>query len=154
MKAPVIALLVVGLALSGCATVRESRFNPRNWFGGSTEEQPTLGPTQSVIDNRALVPQVSALSIERTSSGAIVRAEAVMPEAGWWDPELVPENHGRPVGGVMTFRFVAAAPREAVPGANPALRTVTAVYAMSEAQLEVSSEIVVTGAQNSRRARR
>ena len=125
MKALLAALLIASLAVSGCGRISESRINPRNWFGHSREDRrPDLGPTSNVIDNRALVPAVTAMTIEATSSGAIVRAEAVMPSAGWWDPALVPENFGRPQGGVLTFRFVAAAPRAPVAEQNPAARTI------------------------------
>ena len=141
----------------------------RNWFAhegfveteaailarpGQEMLRPDLGPTSNVIDNRALVPAVTAMTIEATSSGAIVRAEAVMPSAGWWDPALVPENFGRPQGGVLTFRFVAAAPRAPVAEQNPAARTIVAAYALTQAQLDTTSEVVVVGEGNSRRARR
>ncbi|MCB1398078.1 MAG: hypothetical protein H6899_11255 [Rhodobacter sp.] len=154
MRTPLITLLVVCTALSGCGSMRESRFNPRNWFGHSREEAPTLGPTQTTIDNRALVTQVTALTIERTSSGAILRAEGLTPTAGWWDAELVPENYGRPQAGVLTLRFVAAAPREASPDTGPASRTLVVAYALTQAQLDTTADVVVTGAENSRRIRR
>jgi len=155
MKTPLALLLITTLVLAGCGGFRDSRINPRNWFGESrAEARPDLGPTSAVTDNRPLVPQVSALSIERTSSGAIVRAEAVMPSAGWWDPQLVAENAGRAPGGVLTFRFVAAPPQTPVFVPSPAARTITAVVALTQAQVDTTSEVVVVGAENSRRARR
>ncbi|MFN4098949.1 MAG: hypothetical protein ACK4GT_04155 [Pararhodobacter sp.] len=155
MKTPLAVLLITTLVLAGCGGLRDSRVNPLNWFGESRAgARPDLGPTGAVNDNRPLVPQVSAMSIERTSSGAIVRAEAVMPTAGWWDPQLVAENSGRVQGGVLTFRFVAAAPRNPVAVPNPAARTITAVVALTQAQLDTTSEVVVVGAGNSRSARR
>lgn len=155
MKAPLAALLVASLAVAGCGGFHESRLNPRNWFGHSrADARPDLGPTTDVVDNRPLVPAVSDMSIERTSSGAIVRAEAVMPSAGWWDAALLPENFGRPHNGVLTFRFVAAAPRTPVAETNPDARTIVAVFALTQAQLDTTSEIVVVGESNSRRARR
>ena len=155
MKTPALVLLCAALTLAGCGTIRESRINPMNWFGESRQsERPDLGRTSSVIDNRPMVPEVSTLVIERTSSGAIIRAEAVMPTAGWWDPELLTENFGRPVDGVLTLRFVAAAPREPVAAANAAARTITAVHAINQADLDTIAEIVVTGEGNARRIRR
>ncbi|WP_417588732.1 hypothetical protein [Pararhodobacter oceanensis] len=155
MKTPLAALLVITLAVSGCSSVRQSRMNPMNWFGGSRQEAaPTLGQTSDTIDNRALVASVASLSIEPTSSGALIRAEALMPSAGWWDAELVPENFGRPEDGVLTFRFVAAAPREPVPGSSERARTIVAAYPMTQAQLDTTSQVVVTGETNSRRASR
>lgn len=156
MKAPLTALLVATLLVTGCNTVRDSRFNPRNWFGQTEEADPRgdLGPTNTTVDHRPLVPNVGEMRIERTSSGAIIRAEAVMPTAGWWDAELVPENEGRPVDGVLTLRFVAAAPRDAVATQSVRGRTITAAYTLSNAQLDVIGSIVVTGQENSRRTRR
>ena len=155
MKTPLAALILSALALSACGSFGESRMNPRNWFGASSEEQrPDLGPTTLVDDPRPLVPQVSELAIERTSSGAIVRASAVMPSAGYWDAELVPENFGRPSGGVLSFRFVAVPPRTPLAEQNPAARTIVAVYALTQAQLDTTADIVVIGAENTRRARR
>lgn len=155
MKTPMLVLLCLTLSLAACGGMRDSRLNPRNWFDSSREEaRPDLGQTSDVIDNRPLVPQVSAMTIERTSSGAIIRAEAVMPVAGYWDAELVAENFGRPQNGVLTLRFVAAAPRQPVAGVNEAARTLTAVYTLSQSQLDTTAEIVVTGETNSRRAGR
>lgn len=148
-----IALLVLSLTLSACGTLRTSRVNPFNWFSRSTEG-PALGQTGAAADTRPLVPQVDTLVIERTSTGAIVRAEAVMPVAGWWDAALIAENHGRPVDGVMTYRFVAARPVEPVSVTSAAARTISAAAVLSVFDLEVVTEVVVTGAGNSRRARR
>lgn len=156
MKSTVTALLVASLVVAGCGTIRESRMNPMNWFGESAEEDPRgdLGPSALTTDNRPLVPQVTQMRIDRTASGAIVRAEAVMPSAGWWDAELVPVNDARPVDGVLTLRFVAAAPREPIATQNVRARTIVAAYTLSLAQLDVIGSIVVQGAENSRRSRR
>ena len=154
MKTQLILILAVTTALTGCATVRESRINPMNWFDSSREEaRPDLGETGAVEDNRPLVPSVTSLTIERTSSGAIVRAEAVMPSVGWWDAQLVAENFGRPQDGTLTFRFVAAAPVQPIAGSETA-RTISAVYPLTQAQLDTTSDVVVVGEANSRRARR
>lgn len=146
-------LLVTGLILTACGGLRDSRANPLNWFGRGTSE-PTLGPTRAQDDRRPLVPQVSALTVERTSTGAIVRAEAVMPTAGYWNVALIPENRGRPRDGVMSYRFVASPPREPVALAAAAPRTITAAATLSIFDLEVIREIEVIGAQNTRRTRR
>jgi hypothetical protein len=153
MTRALIALLVLTLTLAACGGLRDSRVNPRNWFNRSSSE-PTLGPTRVTTDNRPLVPQVSSMVIEQTSTGAIVRAEAVMPTAGWWDAELVPENDGRPIDGVMTYRFVAARPRQPVSVTSEPARTISAAAVLSVFDLEVMTEVVVIGAENTRRARR
>jgi len=153
MTRPIALLIVAALVLAACGGIRDSRLNPRNWFSASTQE-PTLGPVRATLDRRPLVPAVTTLLIERTSTGAIVRAEAVMPTAGYFEPELVAENNGRPVDGVLTYRFVAARPRQGVQVAADAPRTLTAAAVLSVFDLEVVREIVVVGEQGSRRARR
>lgn len=142
-------LLACAFVLSACGQARESRLNPLNWFGAS-REGPQLGQTAAEIDNRPLVEQITALSIERTSSGALVRVEGVAPSQGWWDPALVAENNGRPVDGVLTYRFVAAAPRTPQPAGNARVRTLTAAAPVSEIILEQTARIVVAGESNSR----
>lgn len=127
--------------------------NPFNWFGSSREEPSRLGPIAHGIDNRALVAQVTALAVERTSTGAIVRAEGLTPTQGWWDAELLPETR-HPVDGVMTYRFVVAAPREATRVSTPQSRLVSVAVPLSVAELEMISRIVVQGAENSRNVRR
>lgn len=154
MKTPLVALLVVALTVTACGTIRESRMNPRNWFGQAAEERPSLGRTSDTVDNRALVAQITALTIEPTSSGALVRAEGVTPTAGWWDAQLVSPSLGRLEGGVLTLRFVAAAPREPAPDTGVQSRTLIAVYPVPAQLLDAISEIVVTGETNSRRTRR
>lgn len=153
MSRALAVLLVLTLTLAACGGMRDSRVNPRNWFGRSQAE-PTLGPVRETEDRRPLVATVSALSIERTSTGAIVRAEAVMPTAGWYDAELVAENNGRPRDGVIAYRFVAARPRPAVAVSAQAPRTLVAAATLSVYDLEEIREVVVSGAENSRRARR
>lgn len=143
-------LIALTLVLAACG---DSRLNPRNWFDRSQAE-PTLGPTGETEDRRPLVPNITGLTIERTSSGAIVRAEALMATAGYWDPELVVENNGRAVDGVMTYRFVAARPRQPVTVQSPGPRTLVAAATLTVYDLETVREVVVIGAETTRRARR
>lgn len=143
-------LTVLTLVLAACG---ESRLNPRTWFNRASAE-PTLGPVRQTEDRRPLVPSITELTIERTSTGAIVRAEALMPTAGYWDPELVADNNGRAVDGVMTYRFVAARPRQPVTVQSPGPRTLVAAATLTVYDLETVREVVVIGAETTRRARR
>lgn len=154
MPRTVAFLMVLSLTLAACGGFRDSRVNPRNWFGGGSSSEPTLGPSRSLEDSRPLVPQVSSLSVERSSSGAIVRAEAVMPTAGYFRPALIAENGGRPRDGVITYRFVAEPPVEPVSVNAPVARTISAAATLSVFDLELIREVVVVGAQNTRRTRR
>ncbi len=148
----VVLAVILALVLSACSGWRESRLNPMRWFGRATPEA-TLGPIKGEADHRLLVPEVTALVVEPTTTGALVRAEARVPTMGWWDAALVAENAGLPLEGVLTYRFVAAPPR------GPAARQVgpgllVAAAHLSIADLELVREIVVRGSQTSLRTRR
>ena len=83
---PVLALALAALVLTGCGSVRESRLNPFNWFGGSREVatvsagevNPLLPANQGGVLQRpdqvyAGVPidEILELQIDRTRSGAM-----------------------------------------------------------------------------------
>lgn len=149
---PLVVLLAAALVLAGCGQVRDSRANPFNWFG-SSQAGPQLGETTRA-DGRPQVAQVTALTVEPTSSGALVRAEGLVPTLGWYRPALVAENNGRPVGGVLTYRFVASAPGAAQETGSERARTVTAAATISEITLEQVARIVVAAEGNSRSVNR
>ncbi len=77
-----IILVASVLVLSGCARVSESRFNPFNWFGSSADEE-TVATIGESADPRPLVAEVTSLVVERTPTGAIVRATGLPPDQGW-----------------------------------------------------------------------
>ena len=80
MKKVVMVTVLAGLTVSACGSWRESRVNPRNWFGRAEPVQQEQLITD-VEDPRALVPQITDLVIERTPDGAIVRATGLPPHA-------------------------------------------------------------------------
>lgn len=142
------ALLVASLVLAGCGTVRESRFNPFNWFGRGQVEpaaatpadvNPLIPPSSGGIfaNRRANAPkpadaplaaQVGDLSVERIAGGALIRATAVSDTVGAFMVNLVPENDGRPVDGVLTYSLRAyTAPAGSVPMPERARSHVAAI---------------------------
>jgi len=154
MQRPLIAALALTMIVAACGTVRDSRFNPLNWFGASTSQATTLGATQRSVDNRAMVAQVTSLAIERTPTGAIVRAEGLTPTQGWWDAELVPQTSLRPIDGVVVYHFRVAAPRQATRVSTPQSRAVSVATTLTQAQLDEIREVVVIGSENQRRVAR
>lgn len=151
--AAVALLLAAALTLSACSGFRDSRLNPRNWFGRS-QPQETVAAETIPADPRSLVDQVTEMSIERMAGGAIVRAAGLPPTQGWWNAELVAENDGRAVDGVMTYRFVIAPPTGPRRVSTPQSREVTAAVFLSDIGLADVSRIVVQGERNARTARR
>ncbi len=145
---PLAVLLVAALVLSGCAQVRQSPANPLNWFG-SSRAGPQLGE-MTRADGRPMVAQITDLSVEPSATGAIVRAEGLVQTLGWHSAALVAENNGRPVDGVLTYRFVASPPRGAQEQGSERARSVTAAATISEITLERVARIVVAAEGNSR----
>jgi hypothetical protein len=158
MKKPLLAAMIAVLLVGACGGTGSSRLNPFKWFSRTTEEPGTLEPkggyAAALADNRALVDQVLTLMVERMPGGAIVRATGLPPTQGWWDAELVAENDGKPVDGVMSYRFVIAAPRDATRSSTQQSREVTVATYLSDVKLAAISRITVTGARNSLSTRR
>ncbi len=147
-----IALALVLTLVSGCATVRESRLNPVNWFGSDEE---TIEPIEEEGERRPLVSVITGLVIERTPGGAIVRATALPGSQGWFAPELVPTtSDGDPVEGVLSYAFRAVPPEVPTRQSTPQSRELSAAVFIPNLVLERVRSIRVTGAQNSRIARR
>jgi hypothetical protein len=156
MRLPVTGLLVLTLTLGACGKIRDSRLNPFNWFGRSeVVEVPAEGVVPGrPYDTRILVSQVIDMEVARYPGGAIVRATGLPPTQGWWKADLVAENSGFPVDGVLTYRFVIAEPLTPKPVSTQQSREVTAATHLSNVKLADVRQIVVVGAQNSRASRR
>ena len=153
MLRPFILTLATALVLTGCARVSESRLNPFNWFGGSDTEE-SVSPVEVVeTDPRPRVAQITALAVERTPTGAIVRATALPPSQGWHSAALVPVND-TPINGVMTYVFRAIPPETPQPAATARSREITAARALSVQQLALIRSVRVEGALNARTVRR
>ncbi|MBI1219367.1 MAG: hypothetical protein GC186_12540 [Rhodobacteraceae bacterium] len=159
MKKPLLAALVLTLALGACSGFRQSRMNPFNWFGGSKKAapvavDPATGVALAPADTRDLVAEVETLVVERRPGGAIIRATGLAPTQGWWNAALAVENDGKPVKGVLTYRFVISPPLGATPVSTPQSREVTVAIYLSDAQMDGVTQITVTGLNNARSSRR
>lgn len=148
----VTTLLIASLA--GCSRISESRFNPFNWFGSDSNE--TLAPVDvETRDPRPLVAEITQLEIERTPGGAIVRATGLPPQQGWFAPELIRETpEGTPPDGVLSYSFRAVPPPQATRVSTRQSRELTAAVYLTDLDLTQVRTIRVTGASNSRAARR
>lgn len=167
------ALLVSTLVLTGCATVRDSRVNPFNWFGTARSEPLT----QREVNTNPLIPsssglfasarareavytgqpfgQVTDLTIERVPGGAIVRVTGLAARQGIYDVRLTPANEDDlPVDGVLTYRLEGVAPARNTPvGAQPT-REVTAARKLTDQMLAGVGSIRVEGQSNALVSRR
>lgn len=151
MRRGVLAAIAAVTVVAGCATVRDSRVNPFNWFGRS-EPVAAVSPEATQDDGRNQVAQVSELFLEPASGGAILRATGLPPTQGWYSGALIEEPTERE--GELVFRFVVEAPEAASRQGQPRSREVTVGTFLNSFKLEGVRTITVTGAENARSIRR
>ncbi len=152
--ARIAVLLGFMLFLSACGGVRESRLNPLNWFGGDKNVEVEASEEVADADPRPLVAEVATLRVERTSSGAIIRATGVPPTQGFWQGELLAQNDGEPVKGVLSYEFRIAPPPGNEGVGTKRTREVVVATVLSNIALKDVHRIEVIGANNRRSVRR
>ena len=104
-------------------------------------------------DPRPRVAQVTALVIEQTPTGAIIRATGLPPTQGWYAAALVPETD-EPVNGEMVYVFRAVPPATPQPVSTQQSRELTVARAISRPMLAQLRVVRVVGTQNALAARR
>lgn len=152
MRLPLTLALIAATALASCGAWRESRVNPRNWFGRAHEVQAVAPDPALDKQGRPLVQSVLSMTVEHYPGGAIVRATGLPPSQGWWDAELV----AQPVDdkGTLVLEFRVFPPVAAWPAGTPPSRQITVAIALSDIKLEPVRTIVVQGADNARSSHR
>jgi len=145
------------LTLAGCARLADSRFNPLNWFGSSepaavaapADRRPLVpeGGRTVIIDGRSLVQSVTTMSVDRTPSGAVVRATGLAAAQGFFNAELVPQGVNN---GVLTLAFRAQAPASFQGVGSDRSRQITAAYVIDAGDLAAIRSIRVEAATNAR----
>lgn len=144
-------VLGLGLAVAGCAGVRQSKLNPFNWFRKSEPRETIVLPEQQG-DPRPLVEAVLSMQVEPIPGGAVVRARGVTPTQGWWEAELVPQDLDDK--GVLVYEFRLLPPKGRADVNTQVSREIDVAIFISDVKLENVREIVVQGATNARSARR
>lgn len=142
--------LILACLVAGCSLFAPSK--------PTADLSPKGGYPTIANDWRGLVPEVTGLEVAPTTTGAIVSARGLPPTQGYWGAELVPENQGQPVNGVITYRFVLANPPAKSPDsqrvATPWSREVTAGAFINSTRFAQTTKVVVIGANGSRSAGR
>lgn len=144
------AALAVLALVAGCASVRDSRINPLNWFGRSAETRAAAPVGRAApTDPREPVAQVIAMAVEPRPGGAILRATGLPPTQGHWDAALVPDP---PAEGSteLVYRFLVQPPPVPRPAGTPVSREITVAVFLSDFRLEGIRRITVAGAGNAR----
>jgi len=176
MRKLLATLVITSTVLTGCGAVRDSNFNPVNWFGRSQEApQPQttdddvnpLIPTRqggifarnrarkAAIDLTTPIAFVTDIVIERVPGGAIIRVTGRDSAEGAFDVELVPETEDETaVDGTLTYTLERQRPARAQPIGTERTRQVTVARALTDQQLEGVRTIQIVAAQNARTVRR
>jgi hypothetical protein len=172
MQRRVFLSLATVSVLAGCGGFRQSRANPRNWFGRSRSRRRAAEPasenTNPLIPERedtifrrnrkevyegTPVDQVTQMVIEPTSDGGIIKVTGLSLRQGAFDVRLISDSDGEPVNGVLEYRLMALQSEEGAQGSERA-RTVTAGEFVSAQKLERANVIRVIGARNEQVSRR
>lgn len=153
----------VALTLSGCARLSNLPLNPLDWFAPSQEtaavetepraQAPLVDQSRriQVVDNRPLVQTVDSLGIDRTTTGAIIRASGTAPTQGYFNAQLV--NAGV-ANGVLTLQFRAQSPNGVEVAGSARSRTINAAYVIDTADLSGIQTVRVEAAENARTSAR
>lgn len=144
-------VLGLGLALTGCGGLRQSRLNPFNWFRKSEPRETIVLPGEKT-DPRGLVETVLSMAVEPIPGGAVVRARGLTPTQGWWEAELVARDVDE--NGVLVYEFRLLPPTGRTDVNTQRSREIDVAIYISDVKLENVREIVVQGATNARSARR
>jgi len=135
---PLVLIAALLVALSACG--------PRP-APGSLAPEGGYPPTE--VDTRELVPEIAALTAERTAGGLILRAVGRTPTPGYWNPDLVnttPDD----AEGTITFEFRVRPPPEGAGADTAGPRRIEAAAFLSNARLRDTSRIEVVGAGTAR----
>lgn len=140
-----VLLLVVGTACS--------RQDP-------TTLEPEGGFPDRAADSRPRVADVTALSMEPTPGGAILRVTGVADSPGWWDVGLRRDTGGEDSQSGRRYALRGRPPIDAtgarlpVAGGPVTLREIDAAVFLSDRDLAGLRSITVTGENSSRTLRR
>ncbi|MBM2320887.1 MULTISPECIES: hypothetical protein [Marivita] len=164
-------LILATVALTGCAAINESRFNPLNWFGSSQPDPAAMDVANAEVN--PLIPrrrvsffinnqpeafagrpiaQITEVLVERRPGGAIIRATGQANRVGPFDVRLIADEAAS-VDGTLVFDLKAlqqAGPRST----NPRARQVTVGRWITDQDLAGIRTVTVRGADNARSVRR
>jgi hypothetical protein len=147
------AITLLGF-LGACGSLRDSRLNPGNWFGGDREEKVVLAEGATYVDPRGLVAEIVRLKVDRMPGGAIITATGLPPTQGFFAGELVALNGELPDKGTLKYEFRLAPPPSPEQVVNQRSREVVVGYFVSDQVLAGVRRIEVLAQSNRRNVRR
>ncbi|MGV6848993.1 MAG: hypothetical protein ACWA5A_11510 [Marinibacterium sp.] len=158
-KGAMLAMAVaIALAPAGCGRKNRAAANTEPT---ASQLNPLLPPKADKIAARnapdtggATIDTITALNVESTVEGAIVRAEGIAARQGAYDARLIPDPDGPDREGVLAFTFKVHYPPKQT-GAGPvATRTILVARDLNARELRGIRTIRVSATDNSREARR
>jgi len=155
MRRAALAILIAGLALSGCDRLGGvgslgSLPTPSGLFGPATpvavdrsQLPPLVDPNRrgGTVDRRPLVTQVTALRLEPASTGAIVTAEGIAPAAGAFNAQLTRVGFEN---GTLVYAFRAELPE----GGAIGQRRLTSAVMIDQDELPFVTSVRVVANEN------
>jgi len=169
MRTPIILITLTSFILASCGW-RDSRANPRNWFGGG-REVAVVEPAEDVNplipqrnntfrrgeepDRSVLIGTITSLRVEPTPAGAIIYATGIADRQGAFRARLVPDNEAlEPEDGVLTFGLRVVYPNEPTAVGSEFSRTIHEAFTVTSQTLSQVRTIRVEGARNAQESRR
>lgn len=175
MRTRLTVALIATVLLTGCATIRDSRVNPANWFG-----RDAPAPVESAQEVNPLIPgrggafrnareraradaagqtspiaTVSSARLEAVPGGAILRVTGIDSAQGAHSVGLIPQNMDElPENGVLSYTLERQRPETPQPVGPEQTREVTVGRALTDQQLAGVRSIRITAAQNAIAIRR
>lgn len=162
MRTPILALLLAGMTLTACGSIRDSGLNPFNWFGRSRAETlPATGPVNPLIPTGGglfsrrgpaaytgtPVAVIKDLVIERAAGGAIIRVKAVADRQGPFEVRLIKDDDAK--DGTLSYTLKALQTPTRLVGPETAREIVAAKF-VTDGDLAGIRTIRVKGAKNAR----
>ena len=115
--------------------------------------EPEGGYPPSVVDTRTLVQQVTALDLEPSPGGVIIRAQGLPPTQGWWNAGLANVTDDKTPAGTLVYEFRVRAPLGSEPVGTAQSRKIEAGAYANNIELQGIRSSTVKGTQNSLSAR-
>lgn len=165
MRKTILASLAASLFLTACGSMRDSAFNPFNWFGRSRSEPAAEANTNPLIPTRRgggvfrragpevylgqPVDTIAEMHVERVAGGAVIRVKGIAASQGWYNVRLVEDkDDGSDTTLTYTLRAQPSGLRELI--GPPQSREIVAAKALTDNDLEGIRTIRVKGVKNAR----
>lgn len=154
------AALCCLLVVSGCATVRDSSFNPLNWWGSKEARAADVtadgAPLQRVmLDDQTeglRIAALASLDTDQIPGAIIIRAMGVADRQGYTNATLIPAFSED--SATLAYDFVVLPPDFATAVGPQRTREITAAVKISRQSLEGVKRIEVRSATNALQIRR